>query len=418
MAARTEPAINPVYDRTDPRGYFPCPTGLPDIEHNRLAIFWRPLIDMAPSPYAPMRLQAIGYVNDWLADEESTSWAWFARHSVVGLRTQVIRHAGLAEYACRDPRELPDRLRTRQWRVLVDALDRFADLPPLRRRLVIFQLVQLSFNGVAAALSADHRPDGSVETDHYLYEVARANVYLSAPTQSPADLFEHLATRSDDPVLRLAAAGQGISYAVRMRRDLELARRFESYGEPSAGADATWLDLLMTSRFHRAAALLRMRERNFAETHTEVMQAWELSERLFSSAPENGPDQYVAVENRRIVLESLIKAASRAPDPELTAQVRRRCDQLLAIDPHCLQARMVVADGYAAIGSYEEAARWYTRVGELGTGAGAMAWYRAGQCYHILGRLGDAVNAMGRCLELDTTAVQPREYLEQAGVSA
>ena len=110
------------------------PEGYPDVEHNRMALFWRPLIDMRPSPYAPMRLQAIEYVNRWLADPDSREWAWFARHSVAGLRNQVIRHAGLPQYACRDPRDLPVELRTPQWIVLVDAIDNFVDLPPLRRR--------------------------------------------------------------------------------------------------------------------------------------------------------------------------------------------------------------------------------------------------------------------------------------------
>ena len=169
----------------------------------------------------------------------------------------------------------------------------------------------------------------------------------------------------------------------------------------------------MRSRFHRAVALLRLRERAFHRMQAEVDRAWDLGEALFSDLAE-GPDMYVAVENRRIILESRIKASGRAPGGPQIDRLRAQCDELLAIDPYCLQVRLIVADGYAAAGLYADAAHWYSRTGELGTGAGAMAWYRAGQCYELLDRPADAVNAMGRCLELDTTAVEPRQYLERA----
>lgn len=411
MSTANKTKINPVYDRTDPRGDFPSPEGFPDIDHNRLAIFWRPLIDMRQSPCAPMRLQAIAHVNRWLADRDSREWAWFSRHSVAGLRNQVIRHAGLPRYACRDPRRLPEELRSDEWRTLVDAIGEFHDMHPLRRRLVVFQLVQMSFYNVAVGLARDAQPDGTTDTDHYLYEVARA--YYGAPghEHDAIRLFDYLATTAEDPVIRLAAAGQGISVAIRKQGDLDLARRFESHGRADNDG-SSWLRLLMRSRYHRAVALIRLREKAFREMRDEVNLAWEFAERLFDDRLE-GTDQYVAVENRRIVLESVIKAEGRSPDGKRNARVQEACDQLLAIDPHCLHARLDVADSYASAGMYEEAAYWYSRTGELGVGAGAMAWYRAGQCYDALGRYADAANAMGRCLELDTTAVQPRAYLER-----
>lgn len=411
MSQHTDHAIVPVYDRTEPRGDFPVQRGNPDLGHNRLAVFWRPLIDMRPSPFAPMRLQAIAHVNAWLADPDSTGWAWFARHSVAGLRNQVIRHAGLPDHACRDPRELRPDLRSPQWTVLVDAIEQYPDLPPPRKRLVIFQLVQMSFYNVAVSLAAHDRADGTHETDLHLYEVARAHTGAPAHGARAAELFEHLCG-SDDRVLALLAAGQGVSHAIRRDADLDAARRFAELGAASDDSGEDWLSLLARSRFHRAVALLRLREREFRQVRDEVALSWELGERLF--VPDlSEADQYVATENRRIVLESLIKAAGRAPDQERAGRVRETCEQLIAIDPYCIQARLVVADGYAAAGLYAEAADWYERAGELGTGAGAMAWFRAGQCHDLLGRTADAVNAMGRCLELDTTAVQPRQYLER-----
>lgn len=409
-------AIAPIYDRTDPRGCFRLPTGHPDLKYNRLAAYWRPLIDMRPSGFAPMRLRAIRYVNAWLGDTDSLGWAWFSRHSVAGLRHQVIWHAGLPQYACRDPRELPAELRTPEWNVLVEAIDSFDDLPPLRRRLVIFQLVQMSFYNVATALSEYAVPDGTLESDLYLYEVARAHTGAPAGAARAGALFEQLSVNATDPTLRLAAIGQGISHAIRRDRDLNIARRFESYATDIDTSGTDWLDLLIRSRYHRAVALLRLKEREFGHVRDEVMLAKELGEALFES-PMSEADNYVAVENRRIVLESLIKAAARAPIAERFDRIRTTCDQLITIDPTCIQARLVVADGYSSGGFYAEAARWYELAGELGTGAGAMAWFRAGQCHELLGDTSAAVNAMGRCLELDSTAVQPREYLDRVGAS-
>ena len=83
------------------------------------------------------------------------------------------------------------------------------------------------------------------------------------------------------------------------------------------------------------------------------------------------------------------------------------------IDPTCAEALLVVGDGHAATGDYATAAHWYAKAGDLGTVSGATGWYRAAQCHHILGEHTTALNAMGRCLELDTTAREPQEYLSR-----
>jgi hypothetical protein len=58
---------------------------------------------------------------------------------------------------------------------------------------------------------------------------------------------------------------------------------------------------------------------------------------------------------------------------------------------------------------------WYAAAGELGTGAGAVGWFRVGQCYEFAGDRGRAVNAMGRCLELDGVAKDARTFIEAFG---
>jgi predicted TPR repeat methyltransferase len=49
--------------------------------------------------------------------------------------------------------------------------------------------------------------------------------------------------------------------------------------------------------------------------------------------------------------------------------------------------------------------------GGPGTGAGAIGWFRAAQCHDLAGDPGAALNAMAHCLELDTTAAEPRAAL-------
>jgi hypothetical protein len=75
---------------------------------------------------------------------------------------------------------------------------------------------------------------------------------------------------------------------------------------------------------------------------------------------------------------------------------------------------LLVGDAFAASGEYAEAAHWYGRAGELGTGSGAVGWFRAAQCYDFIGDRASAVNAMGRCLEFDATAIEAQKYLTGA----
>ena len=134
------------YTRTDPRGRFPRLTDAPELEFNRLAVFWRPIIDLVHTPLAPMRLRMIRPVVQWLADptEAPQGLLWFSRIGVPGLRRQVLRHAGLDAYDCVRPAQLPVPLRTPAWQRLVELVARFDELDDRVRALLVFHLAQLS----------------------------------------------------------------------------------------------------------------------------------------------------------------------------------------------------------------------------------------------------------------------------------
>jgi len=147
----------------------------------------------------------------------------------------------------------------------------------------------------------------------------------------------------------------------------------------------------------------------------ELDEAWRLHEALAATAPPDEPTAMVVAENRRIIVESEIKACSRpgvtGTAPKLVAWAR----ELSGIDPHCPEALLVAGDGYRVAGQLEQAARCYSQAGELGTTDGATGWYRAAQCHDHLGDHPAALNAMGRCLELDTTAIEPKHYMATKG---
>lgn len=403
------------YTRSDPRGLFPRGSGLPDLDENRLAIFWRPIIDMTDSEFAPMRLRMIRHVSGWLAEPVPGRWSWFAMIGVSGLRHQVLRHAGLEHWDCADPTALPEELRTPQWRTLARAVAGYADLEPHTRALVVFQLAQLSYCDVVLRLAGTVRPTGEPDHDRYAYEVARVTTRVPGRTPASLAVFDEIARRTPDPTLALAASAQGIGHSIRNGGDTGTAGAFEEHGNRllAAGPAEDWHGHLVRSRYHRAVALLRLAQRAPEAMREEIAAATEFSDRLFAADPQ-GTDRLVAEENLRILVESRIKAASRARGAESAAEVTGLCEQLLALDPYCVEARLVAGDGFAAIGDHAEAARRYARAGELGTGAGAVAWFRAGQCYEAAGDRAAAVDAMARCLELDSTAVEPRAYLTAA----
>lgn len=402
------------YTRSDPNGGFPVVTGRPDLQHNRIGLFWRPIVDLTDNELAPLRLRFVKTISEWLADPVEGRWSWFAIIGVAGLRHQVLRHAGLREYDCREPTELPERLQTPQWATLVNRIERFGDLDYYARSLVVFQLAQLSYCQFVFKLAGLVMPSGDPVHDRYAYDVARVHGRYPGHTERALTVFAGVAQSPADNLLGLAACAQGIGHALRNNIGVGVAHEFEGYAKAALarGLVDDWHSSLVRSRYHRALALLRLAEKDQAGMRRDLELAAKFSAELLPGLPD-GPDKQVAIENRRILVESMIRATGRARGEESDTQVRRLCEEILRLDPYCVEARLVAADGYLAIGEYATAAHLYTQAGELGTASGAVGWFRAAQCYEHIGDRGGAANAMGHCLELDTTVVEAREYLER-----
>lgn len=405
--------INARYTRSEPRGGFPLRSGSPDPAHNRLAVFWRPLIDLQPSAHSPLRLRAIPHVARWLAEPENPRRAWFSMIGIPGQRTQVLRHAGLNRYDCRSPTDLPPDLQTAEWSNLETALEQFADLGPARRALLVFHLAQLSFCQCAIDLCTDVAVQGDPDRDRYAYEVARVHARTPGHLGTALALFSALSDKAAEPELALAACFQGVGHALHGGTAQHAWPFYERGKRLMERIADDWHGRLVHSRFHRAAVLLHLAygDRPLVDEH--VARAREYHDALILPGLDE-PDAMVVEENTRYLLELRIRIASVYDIPAALPA----CDALLDLDPNCVEALLIAGDAYAASGDFRAAADRYSRAGRLGTGAGALGWYRAGQCLDITGLRVEAVHAMGRCLELDTTAVEPRAYLSAFGSGA
>jgi hypothetical protein len=333
---------------------------------------------------------------------------------VPGLRRQVLLHAGLQHLDCTRPEDVPGEYRTPQWQSLVDLTCRYDDLDDNTRCLLVFHLAQLSLTWRVFALAGTVNPNGDPDHDRYAYEVARVHSRHPDHYDRAMPVFDALAQSTANPVLALAAAAQGVGHAIRDARDVALASKFAAQGQYiiRTGLPDDWHSDLVRSRFHRAVALLRGIERDADQMRAELAATMQFSDEVFAANPA-GSDRLVAVENRRIAIESSIRSVMLGRSSETDAEIRAWSTELVSLDPYCVEALIVAGDGYVAVGDYPEAAKHYCRAGHLGTVAGAIGWFRAGQCYDFLGDRATAINAMGRCLELDTSAIEPREYLDE-----
>lgn len=403
------------YSRSHARGHFPRITGAPDIECNRLAMFWRPIIDMTHSEAAPLSLRMVRVVSDWIAEPEPQRVSWFSRMSVPGLRRQVVRHAGLECYDALRPSDLHPELRTPSWQRLVEVTGRFSELGSQTRALAVFQLAQLTLCQYAITLTGVAGPTGKPADDQYAYEVARIHARVPGRVASAMPVFEALADA--EPLLAYHACFQGIAHALRTLDSVEKARRFAHLASKLPPIGGEWSAHMAVSRFYRAMVRLRMAEQDPPAARDELDAAWHHQDLMARCAPAAHDVRLVMDENLRDLMELEIEAARTGSVETVADRVAGFAAGVIRIDPNAVEARLAAGDGYALADNWAAAAHWYARAGELGTTAGATGWYRAAQCYDWLGDYDSAVNAMGHCLELDSSAIEPSEYLEEKGLT-
>ncbi len=382
-----------------------------DIRFNRLAQFWRPLLSLEECRLAPLRLQMVGYVSDWMVDVDVDHESWFSMIAVPGLRHQVVRHSGLTAWDAPTPGDLPEQLRTERWHRLVDAVERFDSLAVTTKALVIFHLNQLSYCRLALKLAGPVSPTGDYLADRYCHEVARAYSRFPGGSKLAIPIYVKLANDAADRPLALQACFQGIGHSIRRGSSLDVARGLVARGDElvDLGSTAHYWPLTV-SRFLRARALLEFRLDRWTDMGQTLEEALAVNAD-FRGRVTSGSDSLIEQENRRIIIEAQLKAASALPHYADTVDAAAMRAELLEIDPNCVEARLVVGDSHLSEGSIEEAARWYMLAGELGTSSGAIGWFRAAQCFTMIDQEWEAVDAMAHCLALDPSAEEPRQFL-------
>jgi predicted Zn-dependent protease len=222
---------------------------------------------------------------------------------------------------------------------------------------------------------------------------------------------KRLAYEARASLLALSGCFNALGYILHGGWDLTAARAFEERGRHLLLSVADdWHSALVRSRFHRALALVGLRDGSYDEAASELRRAVAHGADLLHEGP--CPElALIAAENECYLLEAELNLRMRTQDRSSPAYVRRLCSKLIACDPNSVEARLTAGNGYVSIGDYRDAARWYAHAGELETVSGAQGWYRAAQCYEWLGDREQADFAMAKCLELDTTAIEPRHHL-------
>jgi tetratricopeptide (TPR) repeat protein len=234
-----------------------------------------------------------------------------------------------------------------------------------------------------------------------IYQVGRA-LGRTGQARAAVVAYQRLAATTADPAMRANAAYQAGGYGLRRASTTIGPAEAAQMRVASTTRPRTWAEALGLSRLCRLAAINAREPARAARHLDDAYRQAEAARRL------SGDDLALAENDRQLLDVEL--------DIALLGKVTRAAVDKYALaagayDPHCIDHLTRLGLAEAAYGDYAAAANRFEAAGALGTLDGAAAWYLAGQCFDRLGRRGQAAHAMGRCLELDPAAVEPRGYL-------
>ncbi|MGW0063260.1 hypothetical protein ACWDTT_25420 [Streptosporangium sandarakinum] len=379
-------------------------TGPRVLDTAELARRWRAWIDLGDADPAPLRSRHAVHLARMLTGEaEEAAPNWFATVSVTSSRYQVVAQARAVEHRCERPAGLAGRLRTPRWQALVAALERWPALPPARRVVVVALLTQLGFHRHVVSLVGTLTAAADPLSQQLAYEASRAAYQLNRASPVPGRVFGWLAENAARPALRTLAALQLVSTRSRGGGDrAEAARWLAAARRAADGLDAEpdWLAHLVTSRYHRAAALHELSGGDREPVVEHMRLALSHDEDMARCAPDPVRAHYRA-ENRGLVLEAHLKLDTLTGEASAPADAVAQLRALDPVDPEPLYA---VGAYLAGRGDWEGAREAFRRAAGSGTLRGAMAAAAAADCSERLGRPGDAEEDRLLCLDLDPAA--------------
>jgi len=319
--------------------------------------------------------------------------SWFSIISPAGTRDQVVRQARRDEYLATRPGDLAERLTTAPWRALTTAVREWPELDQVRRVVLIGLLTQLGCHRLVADLVPRVKvtPDCAVG-QQLAYEVARSDRQLDRRSTVPLRVFTWLADHASRPSLRVSAGLQMASALVRAHQDPPGASTWLARCRQACGglrAEPAWLEHLVRSRVHRAAALVAVRQGAPGDGAAEMRAALAEDDRLSAVAAGELQLGYQR-ENRAVVLEAFLKldtlAGTAAAPADVVAQAKR-------VDPFDVDLLFAAGRFLTAREAWDEATGTFLAAAASGTVRGAVAAFEAGACFERLGRPAEAAAA-------------------------
>jgi hypothetical protein len=281
---------------------------------------WHTLITLAQSPGGPVAIQHAPFLarGDLGGNGEPLSSILYPS----GMRAALL---GSFEHQ-RDDFTIPGNNDAAQpgyqeLACLRQDLTRFGQLAPMRQAQVLACLNCITEQGVVVRLAPDlpahyfSDPAGCCA----LYEAARAFVRILPEDRQSRTVLSRLSRNGASAWIRGAAAVQLGAASIRIDGDLTAAASALEAAEDCRGevqqSMPAFCSTLLDSRLFRLRALFALRNKDFTLARHAMENALSTAETLMSEPPEGHPYlRLVASENRKIVLESHLKAASGSKD--------------------------------------------------------------------------------------------------------
>ncbi|HEY3068263.1 MAG TPA: hypothetical protein VGL09_20935 [Methylomirabilota bacterium] len=375
----------------------------------------RPYLDLGPC--APGPLHALRVEECWRSFAESHRPLFTPQRALPpAFRTQLTDEAGRPQYAVRDPRELPEPLRTERWQFVCDALDHWSDLPIERRCRLVILLDSLCMYDCVLELvpEVDVRalPQDAPGRELAFWR-ALARYMRDFPNKASDDagadmsVFEAIASARDTTVPAVFnGAIRVFVHAAKSRRqeDLEtLARRAERALESTLPRVDGFMADLLSSRFYRALAFVPQSRGD----RVEVVSLMDRAERhARSMKPATTAQEVLYLENLHALMESRTKEALWLGDRDL-ARVHART--VTEVDPYDSKAWVELGQVHMIRNEWADAARAYIVAGMLGPPASAVGRHMAGVCFRELGQDVLAAFFFTDALQIDPFGISPRD---------
>ena len=268
--------------------------------------------------------------------------------------------------------------------------------PDMLRRLQMTSLLASMTCTVPITETVDPGPETTDPVGQHFRLIRSAVLHVRYP-DNPENVavMEHYARHAVEPALRTVATVQVVQHALRVERDWEMAAKWLSYGHTTLdalGEHPRWLSSLIASRFHRVNALYHFQRRDTETTAQSLEAAVAADDAVHAEVGDDPILIHLWLENRRTLLESMVKNQIGRDPAHVEDQVR----ELGEIEPHFAESRFFVGELYARAGQPDRAAVHFRNAAIGGGGRAPAGAFRAYQCYQ---ELGDA-EAAARCLQL------------------